>query len=425
MSMKLKFDTTFLIGSVLAGSSAQLTAGGFRLPDQDAFATARGEAFVATADTPAAIYYNPAGIVQLPGNNFRAGIYGIYLDPHFTSPSGREFENENTLHAVPQVFFSHAAEDSPLSYGIGAYAPYGLGLKWADDTGFRTVGKSAELTYFTLNPVVALKLAPNFSIAGGLTINYADADLRQGLVWPNQDNDLFRYEGHGWDVGYNLGLLWKVHEKVSIGMSFRSATTVGLSGHTEYFNREALQLAPEFVVPAFPKQRVAADLDLPCPLNAIFGISYRPTPDWNFEFNADYADWGALSTVTIRQAHGFPPLLPQNIPVTFDWHPSWYYEFGATRYLSKGWSVSAGYIFNENSTSDAHYTPLVADVDKHFFSAGLGHKGQRFDFDVAYQFGYGPGHTVSGSAPSAIGQTANGAYEFFSHAILISVGMHF
>jgi len=29
---------------------------GFRLPDQDAFATARGEAFAATADNPSAIY---------------------------------------------------------------------------------------------------------------------------------------------------------------------------------------------------------------------------------------------------------------------------------------------------------------------------------------------------------------------------------
>lgn len=39
-------------------------ANGFRLADQDAFATARGEAFVATADNPSAVYYNPAGITH-------------------------------------------------------------------------------------------------------------------------------------------------------------------------------------------------------------------------------------------------------------------------------------------------------------------------------------------------------------------------
>jgi long-chain fatty acid transport protein len=58
---------------VIAGlfcSSTIAFADGFRLPDQDAFATARGEAFAATADNASAIYYNPAGITQLEGWNF-------------------------------------------------------------------------------------------------------------------------------------------------------------------------------------------------------------------------------------------------------------------------------------------------------------------------------------------------------------------
>ena len=72
---------------VVSGVSAlNVSANGFRLASQDAFATARGEAFVATADNPSAIYYNPAGITQLEGNNLRSGIYGIYLDPSLQSP---------------------------------------------------------------------------------------------------------------------------------------------------------------------------------------------------------------------------------------------------------------------------------------------------------------------------------------------------
>ena len=50
---------------------------GLRLPSQDAFAAARGEAFVATADNPSAIYYNPAGLAQLTGTQLRSGIYGL------------------------------------------------------------------------------------------------------------------------------------------------------------------------------------------------------------------------------------------------------------------------------------------------------------------------------------------------------------
>ena len=407
------------IAAVLIASSATVFASGFRLPDQDAFATGRGEAFVATADNPSAIYYNPAGISQLEGQNLRGGFYGIYLDPTYqANGSSSTFHNQNKLAAVPQLFYTYNQKDSILSGGFGIYSPYGLSVRWPQATGFRTVGEQASLTYFTLNPVLALKLSDHLSIGGGLTVNYARLDLRQGLFWPAQNNDGFRFEGSGWDVGYNLGGLWKVNEHFSFGASFRSGTEVNLKGHTADRNTAALPGFPTF------KERSPASATLPTPLNAIFGVSFRPTPDWNFEFNADYTGWNSLQTVVIHQQD--PSIvLPQNLPVTFNWQPSWYYEFGGTRYFDNGWHVSAGYIFNENSMPDAHYTPLVADEDRHFFSAGVGHKGKALNFDVAYQFGYGPARKVSGSGVSAAGQTADGTYGFISHAVIASVGLNF
>ena len=85
--------------------------------------------------------------------------------------------------------------------------------------------------------------------------------------------------------------------------------------------------------------------------------------------------------------------------MNLDWQASWMYEFGVTRYFDNGWHVSAGYVFNENSVPNKYYTPLAADMDRHFFSIGAGHAGKTFDFDLAYQFGYGPTHTVTGSTP--------------------------
>src|SRR5215217_3253672 len=106
----------------LSGAAFEASATGFRLPDQDAFATARGEAFVATADNPSAIYYNPAGITQLEGSNFRGGVYGLYLNPTYRSPAtGEKFSNEKDLHAIPQLFYTFTPEKSPISFGIGAY----------------------------------------------------------------------------------------------------------------------------------------------------------------------------------------------------------------------------------------------------------------------------------------------------------------
>ena len=406
---------------IFANSTATLLADGFRLPDQDAFATARGEAFAATADNASAIYYNPAGISQLKGGNFRGGIYGIYLPVTYKSPSGRSFDNEKDLQAVPQLFLTYTPNESRLSYGLGIYAPFGLGFRWPQDTGFRTLAIESQLTYLSINPVVAWRILPNLSVGGGLTVNYAKADIRSGLVWPDQPNDQFRFKGDGWDVGYNFGALWRVHEKVSIGVSFRSSTRVNLEGHTEYYNNVALP-----PVPAFSNQRVRAGTDVSFPLNAVFGVSYRPTPKWNFEFDADYTDWSTLNTVTIKQATGFASLLPKDISAALNWQPAWYYKFGGTRYFDNGWSVSAGYIYSENAMPDAHYTPLIADSARHWLSIGTGFKRRRFDFDIAYQFGFGDGtRTISGSAPSATGQTADGRCEYISHAVLVTVGFRF
>jgi long-chain fatty acid transport protein len=360
----------------------------------------------------------------LEGNNLRLGVYGVNLATTYQRPTGGEtFDNQDTFHAIPQFFYTHSLETLPLSFGVGFFSPFGLSQKWPQDTGFRTLATQGSLNYYTINPVAAWKILPNLSVGAGLTVNYANLDLRQGLVWPTQPFDQFRFEGNGWAVGYNLGVLWQPHEKLSLGVTFRSGTTMTLSGHTEFFNQTAFPPGVG-VVPAFPEQHVSAQTDDPIPFKTICGLSYRPTTNWNIEFNADYTDWNRQDQLTIQQASAFPPLLPKNVPVVLNWQSSWYYELGATRYIGP-WLVSAGYIFNQNSVPDSHYNPIVPDLDKHFFSVGGGYRGKTFDFDVAYQFGYGPARNVTGSAPSAAGQNADGRYDFISNGFAVSVGMHF
>src|SRR5215831_15072994 len=96
-----------VLAVALGVAPLKLAADGMRLVSQDAFAAARGEAFVATADNPSAIYYNPAGIAQLDGLEIRAGVYGIYLDPSFTPPppaNTNTFRIKDKLAGVPQLF---------------------------------------------------------------------------------------------------------------------------------------------------------------------------------------------------------------------------------------------------------------------------------------------------------------------------------
>jgi long-chain fatty acid transport protein len=411
---------------LLSVAITKVSANGFSLLDQDAFATARGEAFVATADNPSAIYYNPAGITQLSSNNIRGGIYGIYLDPSFQPPPGRP-NSGNTytigkhFAAVPQLFYTHTLADLPLSFGVGLYAPYGGSINWPGDTGFRSIATEGTLTYLRLNPVVAYQLLPSLSVAVGAMADYARIDLEQGLSSFTASPNYFRFSGDGFSAGFNVGVRWQPLEKVSLGATFRSATPFNFAGQTDFEQ-----------LPVLPSTQRSAHMNLTFPLTMVAGISYRPTPSWNMEFDANYTDWSSFGKTSIQQQTPVPyPLNPSgNIPLTLDWQASMTYEFGVTHYFDNGWHVSAGYVYNENSVPNAYYSPLSADMDRHFFSIGTGFKGRCLDLDIAYQVGYGPAHTVIGSTPSSTpgqfaGQSADGTYHFFSQAIIVTAGMRF
>ena len=413
-------------------SGWHVTANGFGLADQDAFATGRGDAVVATADNPSAIFYNPAGIAQLTNSNFRGGLNSIFYQPSYQPPAGqpgngRTFYSSANFAYLPQLFYTYTAKGAPLSFGLGVYTPYGGNMSWPNynwpkDTGFRSVTISGSLKYITVNPVIAIHLLPSLSVGGGAMINYGDISMYQGLKKNAAPlTNFFNFTGDGWSVGYNAGILWQPHPMISFGATFRSSARLNFQGTTDFEQQ-----------PILPKAGRTANAEFTFPLTTVCGVSFRPTLKWNLEFDANYTGWNSFGTVTIQQQTPVPYPLDKSgkIPVNLDWQGSWMYQFGVTRYFENGWHISGGYMFNENSVPDAYYTPLAADLNRNFFSLGTGFSGKRFDFDIAYQLGCAFKHDVSGSTPSSTpgqfaGQTADGRYGFSSQAIIATVGMHF
>jgi len=424
-SSKLKL----LLFGFMVWSARNVKANGFGLPDQDAFATARGEAFVATADNASAIYYNPAGIAQLAGNNLRGGIDSVYYEPNYQPPGGKPntgqtYYSSDNFAFQPQLYYAYTAKDAPYSFGLGIYAPYGGKMNWPQNTGFRSLAISGSLKYITINPVVAVKLLPSLAVAAGAMANYGKIDMYQGLLplAPRRVN-YFNFAGDGWSFGYNAGILWQPLTQLSFGATFRSSARLNFQGNTDF----ELNPGPY----NSPAQRDAS-AQFTFPLTTVFGVSYRPTHKLNIEADANYTDWSSFGTVTIEQS---PPTVSnpfnQKIPVNLDWQASWMYELGATRYFDNGWHVSGGYVFNQNSVPNRYYTPLAADLDRNFLSLGIGYNGKCFNFDIAYQAGFAFSHNVTGSNPSinAINGTnpgnADGTYGFSSQAIFVSAGLHF
>ncbi len=377
------------------------SAVGLRLPNQNPEAIARGNAFVATADNPSAIYYNPAGITQLEGDQVQAGLYVISANTKYTSPTGSHAHTDRTPQAVPQFFYVHSFEKAPVSVGLGVYSPYGLSLEWENKPQFETLAHKGRLLYATVSPVVAWRVLPTLSIAAGPTISYTDLDM---------DSAAFKFEGDDTGIGFKLGMLWQPHQKWSFGVSYQSATDVKYSGDSKNL------LTPPFG--PLPKSSTTAAGSLPQFIAG--GVSFRPTPDWNFEFDLDWTDWDSLNTINFRRNDGVV------IPLVFNYTSSFMYEFGVTRQLGNGWYVSVGYIYSENSSPDAAFNPLVPDDNLHLGSVGFGHRGTRWDWSIGYHFAYNGEREVTGSySGTPYAGAADGKYETFNNAVNVSVTYKF
>src|SRR5580704_2431753 len=275
----MKLKTVSLLGAISVLSPTLAFGLGLSIPDQDSFASARGNAFVATADNPSAIYYNPAGSTQLDGQNVRIGTYAILLNDHFEGGGGA-LNTHESVQATPQLYYTYSFQDVPISVGLGLYTPYGLSVSWPDTAPFAEYYGS--LQYLTLNPVIAWKIIPNLSIAAGPTVNFGNLDIRRnaaaGFPVPAEE---FRFRGDGVAPGFDAGVLWQPLDKWSLGASYHSETRINFSGDT-----------------SFPGlSTVGTSANVPFPQSIVGGVSFRPTPKWNFEFDTTWTDWHALKTV--------------------------------------------------------------------------------------------------------------------------------
>jgi long-chain fatty acid transport protein len=379
------------------------TGVGFRLPSQDAEAVARGNAFVATADNPSAIYYNPAGITQLKGQSAEAGVYVVNVGVTYDSPTGVRVKNKSNYQPAPEIYYVNTPKDSQISYGVGMYVPYGLGVKYPDNTPFRTLAIEGQLQYVTLNPIMALQLTPTLSVAIGPTFNYSKVYFKKGIGF--SPGDYFKFMGDDFDLGFNAGIRWQPSEKLAFGAKYHYLTTENYSGHSE---------ASPYAPPTPTKAAIRF------PQFAVVGISYRPNENWNIEVNVDWTDFDNVNQIVFKGTTGGDQVFP------LSWQSSFMYEFGITRKLPKGWFVSAGYFFSENSIPDKTYNPVVPDDDLHLGSIGFGRKGQRWNWALAYHFALNPTRTVKNNQTiSAIGETADGTYRYFNQAVSASATFKF
>jgi len=439
---------------------------GDRVATQDAEATARGNAFTATADNPSALYYNPAGITQLDGFNLEVGGYGIWIDEQYKPLHGQTDGHDSTAHepfqGVPQFFATYHPTNQPYSFGFGVFCPYGLKTEWPDNFNARAGGLDASLDFVSFQPTMAVQVTRSLSIGLGVSANYENAQLREGLT--SSPGDYFQVKGDGFSVGGVVGIMWKPGPRQSIGITYHSPVAGNLAGHTSgglsssevsaakagnaaiAAGKAQLQAGIAQInalpIPAAIKASLIAKAEaqyntelaaagvpasgsfptsiptepgsgsLHFPQYLTVGYSFRPTPDWNIEADVDWTDWDSLNTFSDHQANGGV------VNVPFNWTNSFLYELGATHTIG-AYRISAGYIYSSNSVPSASFNPVAPDSARHIVSVGVGRNFGKCSVDLAYELSIGVNRTIVNDT------AADGRYSFLANAVSLSLGYHF
>ena len=90
---------------ILLPLAQQLSATGIEQAYHDAIAAARGNAFAATADTPAAVHYNPAGLAWQDTASITGTFFGTWSESSYRGALGSQttserFKNTGSLFAA-------------------------------------------------------------------------------------------------------------------------------------------------------------------------------------------------------------------------------------------------------------------------------------------------------------------------------------
>jgi len=437
---------------VLLFSASSAMAGGFRLPEAGAKAMGMGFAFTAQANDPSAIYFNPAGIMQLEGNNVKIGL--TYIKENgatFTgttpittlSGTGVQSETQKDLDFyVPNAFFTRRASPN-FAYGIGIFVPFGLGQEYENRSTsiFRNQITKIDLMTFVINPTVAYKVNDVLSIGAGIDYMYGKAELANtpavfipsvGIV------NLYKLDldGDGDAWGYNVGALLTPVPSWKIGVSYRSQFKldikdgdVDLSGIDN--NVPFVPIGPgitaatvfggtSFTTKGSTVVNIPATLDL--------GVAYT-RGGLTLEVDADWTFWSSYKSldIDIRDNN----LLLTDSPNPKNWDDTLAIYVGG-EYRAVDWlALRLGFRYDPTPVPAETMGPELPDADKLYYCAGAGFNFSNWTIDVAYMYVDKRDRTANNQdvpPASATGKVLggfNGTWSGDAHLVALDIGYKF
>lgn len=421
-----KFFESFVACVFLLSPSLAYAVGsaGFENASFSADSLAQGNAVVAQADEPAAISYNPAGIVDLPGLQIQSNLNFISAITHH-SIGGNGMRSSGTITPVPTGYVT--LNPGPLlgdrvAFGIGSDFPFGTANKY-DSTHPAVIyaGWRNWLYMYTVKPVMAVKITDRWSIGAG-PMYYRIYDYGGIQAYPNKlvtptltDGQIrLNLAGNSW--GWHAGTLLELHARHHLGFYFRSPVTVLIKG----LGKVERSASGNFETGAWAK------LDLP--LNFTWAYAFWPTDKWVVEMDFGFTRWSARKRVniehdsvnatedTIINAIG---RADKNDKDSFSLH------LGTSYKVNDRFTLRAGGLFYTEAVHKNHFIPAVADSDRLGYAAGFSYKlGKHFDFDVSYLHMFLLRREIDNTIGEALGGRGDGEWRTFIQELTVGLTYH-
>ncbi len=395
--MTKKMLLVALVGLFVLPSFAP--ANGFNLNGLGSRAQGLGGAFVSIANDFSAVFWNPAGAA-----GFRQATFGFYatdLIPRAT------YRFESTIPEVPiidaKTKVSHylgflagcyKPVSSKIVVGLGIATPSAQGTLWngADFTSLSdgvAYDWSSRMYVFSFSPLVAVKLSDAVSLGATLNLNYGSFSLKMpggnAFVDDQTENyvDIGQYEENmnGWGFGATFGVLIKPVDKLSIGLTVRTPSTVSFNGSASLSNLSVYGLP----VSSELKRKIT------WPLWIAGGVSFRPVERLLLSADVHWTQWSKLDRITTEFLESAWIRFNANVAEVriLEWKDTFQLRFGAEFILSDSIALRAGYYHDPAPAPVDRLTILYPSHTFNAFSIGAGKTigGLQLDFGLEYLAG--------------------------------------
>ncbi|MBL7882862.1 MAG: outer membrane protein transport protein [Bacteroidia bacterium] len=345
-------------------------AGGFQINLQGQKQTGMGHTGTGLCLDNASILFNPGAL------SFLDSLHGISLGASFIFPRttfrepfpGTYTANIEKNTGTPiTLYASYKLKKSPKwSIGIGIYNPFGSKVQWPNNWLGQFLIREIDLKTFFIQPTASYKVNDKLGIGIGFVYATGSFALRKGV--PIQDT-LGNYgegklSGKANGYGFNMGIYYKVNEKLSIGLDYRSQVNVTVDGGSANFD------VPSSVSEYFPTTTFNTGIKLP--QVATLGIGYKASNKLSLALDVNFVGWKSYDSLIIDFDENTDKL--KDIHSAREYKNSFIFRLGAQYKLNEKWTARLGAYYDMSPVKAGYLTPETPDADKIGITAGASFK---------------------------------------------------